>query len=643
MFDDNNDPYKDDPNYEPECNMSGNKTFAQICDSRFGRRDVLRGGVAAAALSFVGAARAAGPRSNVATLGFDALPQSTSDVVGVPAGYTATPILPWGTPISGAYPAYLDGGLNTGAEQENQIGMHHDGMHFFPINGSSLRGLLVMNHEFIEQQYLHPSLATVNNRARTDLDGVRKEIAAHGVSIVEIARTPGGWEVVRGPFNRRITANTPMELTGPVRGDDKVKTLFSPEGVATRGTVNNCAHGYTPWDTYLTCEENWAGYFFNNDQPQPREHARYGVATNGRGRYGWGTVASVDDYTRFNASTRGATPAEDYRNEPNTYGWVVEIDPFDPTSTPKKRTALGRFGHEGAWVAPVQQGQPVTVYMGDDSQFEYVYKFVSSGRWMKQRPAANRELLENGTLYVARFNEDGSGDWIALTFGQNGLTPENGFASQADVLLNTRTAADLVGATPMDRPEWGTIDERTGDVYMTFTNNTRRGADNITASSPRGPNPFGHIIRWRENGNRYWAQKFSWEIFMLAGPANGDSVNVPAGGGPLGPDGEFSSPDGIWYANDILWIQTDGNAFGNDQMLACIPETGDIRRFFTGVVNCEVTGVVNTPDNRTLFVNIQHPGEGSFGSSNWPDGGAARPRSATVAVERINGGVIAKV
>ena len=641
MFDDKTDPYAEDPNFEPVCNNSGNKTFAAVCAARYGRRTFLQGTVAGAALGFVGAAHAKGPKSAAASLDFDAIPQSTADVIKVPAGYTETAFLPWGTPITGAYPTYIDGGLNTGAEQEQQIGMHHDGMHFFPINGSSVRGLLVMNHEYIEQQYLHASLAGVNNSARTDLDGVRKEIAAHGVSIVEIGRTPGGWDVIRGAYNRRITANTPMELTGPVRGDDKVKTKYSPTGVATRGTVNNCAHGYTAWNTYLTCEENWAGYFFNNDPERPREHVRYGVATNGRGRYGWGTVDSVDDYTRFNASTRGADATEDYRNEPNTYGWVVEIDPFDPTSTPKKRTALGRFGHEGAWMAPVQQGQPVTVYMGDDSRFEYVYKFVSKGRWMKQLPEANRELLADGTLYVARFNEDGSGEWIALTFGENGLTPENGFTSQADVLLNTRLAADLIGATPMDRPEWGTVDKRTGDVYMTFTNNSRRGADDTTASSPRGPNPFGHIIRWRELGNRYWATKFNWDIFMLGGPANGDSLNGVTGD-PLGVGSEFSSPDGIWYDNGIVWIQTDGNAFGHDQMLACVPETGDIRRFFTGVINCEVTGVVSTPDYRTLFVNIQHPGEGDFGSSNWPDGDSNRPRSATVIVERANGGVIAR-
>ena len=639
MYDETNASPFDDPNYEPECNRSGNRPFAAVADVRYGRRDVLRGGVAALALGFVGARAHAKPsNATPAQLGFNAIAQSVSDEIGVPAGYVAKPFCPWGTPITGSYPAYLDGGLNTGAEQEQQIGMHHDGMHYFPFGGEAegaRHGLLVMNHEYIEQRYLHPNGATTVGGVRTVPDEVRKEIAAHGVSVVEIAKPGSEWEIVRGRYNRRITGGTVMELTGPVAGSDFVKTKFSPDGARTRGTLNNCAHGYTAWNTYLTCEENWTGYFFNADAVQPREHTRYGVPRS-NGRYGWGTVSSIDEYARFNASTLGATPSDDYRNEPNSFGWVVEIDPFDPTSTPKKRTALGRFGHEGAWMAPVQQGQPVVVYMGDDSRFEYVYKFVSKGIWQKQKD--NRDLLEEGTLFVARFNDDGSGDWIALVFGENGLTPENGFTSQADVLVNTRLAADLVGATPMDRPEWGTIDEANGDVYMTFTNNSRRTEPN--APNPRTTNRFGHIVRWRELGNRYFAKKFNWELFVLAGPAS-DSKNFAAPGAPaLDADSEFSSPDGLWWDNGILWIQTDGNAFGNDQMLACVPETGEIRRFFTGVVNCEVTGVVSTPDYRTLFVNLQHPGEGDPTSSDWPDRGGRRPRSASVIVERIDGGVI---
>jgi hypothetical protein len=638
MFDDKVQSLYRDPNYEPECNASGNRPFESVCESRYGRRDILRGGVAALALGFVGSARAdigTGPR---ARLGFTAIPQSKADAVGVPQGYSAAPFIPWGTPITGSYPAYLDGGFNTGAEQEQQVGMHHDGMHYFAIksaDGGVQRGLLAVNHEYIEEQYLHPYGATIVNNARAVEDEVRKEIAAHGVSIIEIRKSESGWRVVKSEYNRRITGGTPMQLTGPVAGSDFVKTKYSPDGAKARGTLNNCAHGYTPWRTYLTCEENWAGYFFNADAVKPREHSRYGVPSS-FGRYGWGTFDAVDAYARFNASTRGASATDDYRNEPNTFGWVVEIDPFDPTSTPKKRTALGRFAHEGAWVAPARKGRPIVVYMGDDSRFEYVYKFVSKGVYVKG--GDNRNLLDDGTLYVAKFNDDGSGQWIALAFGRNGLTPENGFASQADILVNTRLAADFVGATPMDRPEWGAVDGETRDVYMTFTNNSRRTVGN--SPNPRAPNPYGHIIRWRERNLRYHATEFDWDLFVLAGP-NSDSKNFAAPGAPgLDAASEFSSPDGLWFDNGILWIQTDGNAFGNDQMLACVPETGEIRRFFTGVPNSEVTGVVSTPDRRTLFLNIQHPGEDEAGSSHWPDGGSARPRSATVIVERLDRGVI---
>ena len=234
-----------------------------------------------------------------------------------------------------------------------------------------------------------------------------------------------------------------MEITGPVRGDDLVRTRFSPDGVRCRGTLNNCANGYTPWGTYLTCEENWAGYFVNDDAAQPREHKRYGVSTSAsHDRYSWHTRAE-DEYARFNAAATGASALADYRNEPNTFGWVVEIDPMDPASTPKKRTALGRFAHEGAWPSLARFGQRLAIYMGDDSRFEYIYKFVTRDAYWGRK--TDRDLLDHGTLYVARFNEDGSGDWLALEFGQNGLTPENGFHSQADILVNTRTAADFVG------------------------------------------------------------------------------------------------------------------------------------------------------------------------------------------------------
>lgn len=647
---------------EPLSNHSANPHFNTVLEARLSRRDVLKGSLGAAMLGLFGAsaalanpasmpetARMRPPFMRRPTLGFEPIAVTRADAITVPAGYTAQAFLPWGTPIAGSYPAYIEGGHNTGADQEQQVGMHHDGMHYFPLGRgrkASEHGLLVLNHEYIDQQMLHPAGPTVVAGVRTVEDEVRKEIAAHGVSVVEIKKNgSGGWDVVRGRYNRRITGATHMEITGPVRGSDLVKTKYSPKGRATRGTLNNCAHGYTPWGTYLTCEENWAGYFVNRDAVRPREHSRYGVAT-GSGRYRWETVPG-DAYERFNASSLAGSATEDYRNEPNTYGWVVEVDPFDPKSTPKKRTAMGRCGHEGAWLGPVRAGQPVAFYMGDDARDEYIYKFVTKKPY---RPGkADGSLLDEGTLYVARFHEDGSGDWVALAFGKNGLTPENGFADQADVLVNTRLAADFVGATKMDRPEWGAVHPRTGEVYMTLTNNSNRSV--VDAANPRGPNPYGHIIRWREQGDRVTAEAFSWDIFVLAGPEGDSQVLPAAGGAALDAGNIFASPDGLWIdANGVLWIQTDmsgsqlaSGPFGNNQMLAAVPETGEIRRFLSGPMVCEVTGVVSTPDSKTMFINIQHPGEGSSyasPTSHWPDGGTARPRSSTVIITRDDGGEI---
>lgn len=652
---------------DPDTNHSGNPTFQSIVDRRYSRREVLQGGIGlAVAAGFWGGANSAlaafgsvsprGPAGSAPTLAFDPVAITRADQVTVPAGYTASAFIPWGTPIVAPFPAYQDGGLNSGADQEAQIGMHHDGMYYFPLfHGprGNRQGLLCINHEYIQPNTIHANGPTLENGVRTIADEVRKEVAAHGVTVVEIQATARGeWDVVRGRYNRRITAGTPMEITGPVRGNDLVKTLYSPDGTATRGTVNNCAYGSTPWGTYLTCEENWAGYFVN-DGAQPREHSRYGVSTSANhSRYFWHTVAGTDEYVRFNATPTGGSAIEDYRNEPNSYGWVVEIDPFDPTSTPKKHTALGRFGHEGAWLAPALQGQPLVCYMGDDANNEYIYKYVSKQRYF--RSTAGSELLDDGTLYVARFNDDGSGDWLALDINDPAfLAAAAGveFKDQADVLVNARLAADVVGATRMDRPEWGTVHPKTREVYMTLTNNTRRAADAVNAANPRGPNPYGHIIRWREEDNRSSATRFQWDIFVLAGP---ESDSRQLDGAALDSSNIFASPDGLWIDQfGTLWIQTDmsgsqlnSGPFGNNQMLVANPQTGDIQRFFVGPVGCEVTGVVSTPDGKTLFVNIQHPGEqgavpdGAQYSSSWPDGGSARPRAATVIVTKDDGGVV---
>jgi secreted PhoX family phosphatase len=671
------------PDDEPICNRSNNPAFESILSNRLQRRQVLKGSLALAVTSMfagpvISAVRPRAAAASSTMLGFKAVPVSEADAIVVPEGYTARVLIPWGDPITGDYPAYsLE---STGEEQSMQVGSHHDGMHFFPIEGespyegSSEDGLLVVNHEYVEPRYMHATaIGTALDSSGLPMvgemraaDEVLKELNGHGVSIVRVQKqADGSWAMVRDPLNRRITGLTTMEISGPVRGSNLVKTKYSPDGTSTRGTLNNCAHGVTPWNTYIAAEENWAGYFRNGDVMQnsagemepnlPREHARYGVET-GVSRYAWELADSgADEYIRFDASTKGASPTEDYRNEPNTFGWLVEIDPFDPESTPQKRTALGRFAHEGVVFQPAIEGESVVCYSGCDARFEYIYKYVSAEPYFKE--TASGDLLDDGTLYVAKFNDDGSGEWVALVFGENGLTPENGFSDQADVLVNTRTAADFVGATKMDRPEWGAVDPNTKAVYFTLTNNTRREAEQVDAPNPRANNGWGHIIRWTETGGDPTANTFEWDLFVLAGPEN-DSKDLE--GKSLNDDNKFACPDGLWFDSESrLWIQTDiGESeqnqgdfaqFGNNQMLAADPNTGEIRRFLTGPIGQEITGVITTPDQRTMFINVQHPGatttEEDFAAntlkSRWPDQDTAvYPRSATVVITKDDGGVI---
>lgn len=663
---------------EPMCNHSNNPTFASILGSRLQRRQVLRGGLAFAVTSlFAGpiskGLRPAPAAADTTLLGFTAVPISEADTIVVPEGYTARTLIPWGEPITGSYPDYSLS--NTGEEQAMQVGSHHDGMHFFPIegespyDGSSDEGLLVVNHEYVEPRYMHQSAvgmafdsgAVPMQGEMRVADEVLKEMNAHGVSIVHLQQQESReWTVVRSDLNRRVTALTPAEITGPASGSDLLKTKYSPDGTHTRGTLNNCAHGVTPWNTYMAAEENWAGYFRNGDTlpgnqgPEPtlpREHARYGVSTD-TSRYQWDLADSgAEEYARFDASATGASATDDYRNEPNTFGWMTEIDPFDPTSAPRKHTALGRFAHEGVVFQPAIEGEPVVCYSGDDARFEYIYKFVSAQPY--EAATASGDLLDEGTLYVAKFSADGTGEWVALAFGENGLTPENGFADQADILVNTRTAADFVGATKMDRPEWGAVDPNTREVYFTLTNNTRRTAEQVDEANPRPENSWGHIIRWNETG----ATTFEWDLFVLAGPS-ADSVS-PAGNA-LTEDNKFVCPDGLWIdADSRVWIQTDISEsvqntdefaeFGNNQMLAADPRTGEIRRFLTGPTGQEITGVIATPDQRTLFINVQHPGatvaDADFAAGNlnsrWPNQSPdIYPRSATVVITKDDGGVI---
>jgi secreted PhoX family phosphatase len=626
----------------------GQQTLDDVIRVRLSRRDVLMGGLGAAAAAFVGASL---PRQGAATplLGFTPVPVSRDDAVVVPPGYGAHVVFAWGDPVSGG-PEFRGDASNSAAEQALQAGMHHDGMHFFSLprgSDSSSHGLLAINHEYTDDGLLH-----TDGMTPWTAEKVAKSRAAHGVSVIEVRLEGGRWTVVRpSRYARRITGDTPIYFSGPAAGHTLLRTAGDPSGRMALGTLNNCASGVTPWGTYLTCEENWGGYFVNSGTVSAL-HARYNVDQKGWG-YRW------HEYDpRFDA---GRHP-----NEPNRFGWVVEIDPFDPTRPPVKRTALGRMAHEGATLA-VAPDHRVVCYLGDDglTGFEHIYKFVSARPYSPGLGLdVNAHVLDHGTLYAARFNDDGSGEWVELTHGRNGLTPERGFASPAEVVINARGAADLAGATFMDRPEWVALHPVTQEVYCTLTNNARRGAPGQRGpdrANPRAKNVMGHVIRWREAGNDPTATRFEWDIFLLAGdPAHAD----PNLRGNVRGETAFACPDGLWFdQRGVLWIQTDVAAramaapdwarIGNNQMLAADPTTGEVRRFLTGPSGSEVTGLTATPDLRTLFVNIQHPGEPPVAHpprndpgapkavSAWPEGErGGRPRSATIAIRRADGGMI---
>jgi hypothetical protein len=697
-----------------------------------------------------------------AGIGFESIPAATiptggttvPDLVQVPPGYRSELFVAWGDPIMPGAPAWKEDGTETAAEQAMQFGENNDGMHFFPFpvaggsGASNDRGLLCVNHEYTQEQFLHGAEGLTGGAGVT-IAKVRKSQAAHGVAVVEARRTRGRWGVVRNSaFGRRVTVNTPMRIGGPAAGSDLVRTnLYAitdagsapvlnsdgsqrrTDGTQAWGTLNNCAHGYTPWGTYLTCEENWNAYFGTTSTTHARtkNEIRYGVQPAGAfGNYFWWRA---DD--RFDIAKNP--------NEQNTFGYVVEIDPFNPRATPVKRTALGRFKHESVQVA-IGPDYSVTFYMGCDERSEYIYKFVCAGKWNPKNRAANMNLMDSGTLYVAKFTATAGakagtyrGEWIALvpgTVGVDGVAlrdnPNFAGGSDADVqgriCVLTRMAADAVGATPMDRPEWVALRTYSYggrpsngytygpgmplEVYCTLTNSSQRGRTGgtqtvnpdgsraagdlrppVDAANPRPDNDYGHIIRWRDDNNDAKSIGFEWDIFVLCGDTkaamqmpnpktlpsnytaaghdgyNGDVVDVPAG------SADFGAPDGLWFDHfGRLWIQTDqaGDGRGDWQyiganaMLCADPNTKEVRRFMTSPPDCEVTGMVSTPDGRTMWVGIQHPNDGGSTENptavgNWPQGqypvnsagepvpntaGKRRPRSAVVVVTRNDGGVI---
>ncbi|MES2830644.1 MAG: PhoX family phosphatase [Pseudomonadota bacterium] len=698
-------------------NDSPNADFNSILETRVSRRNMLRSGAASAAGALFGSigleAFAAMPdrRGNSARgpnrkpvqklLGFTSVSKSLLDTVVVPTGYTASVIYALGDPLRSATSEYNNDGQDS--DFENRAGDHHDGMEWFgltqdgrPSPNAVDRGLLGVNHEATTDErlasfFLHADGGTTTlPRPASEVD---KEVAIHGVSFVEVRAKAGKWAYVKdSPFNRRFTPLTDMEISGPARGNALLVTEYSPTGTRTRGTLNNCGTGKTPWGTFLTGEENWSGYFARNatdDAARSNDKSvtslnRYGRAQGSTSRHGWESAGTEDKYARWNISKTGSSlnGSDDYRNELNGMGYIVEMDPYDKTRLAKKRTGLGRYAHESAAFGKVQNGQPLAVYMGDDSRNEYIYKWVSAARWRAEDAnpadylAIGDKYLDAGKLYVARFDADGNGEWIELSISNPAIASyaSYAFADQADICVNARIAGDAVGATKMDRPEWCSVNPANGEIYFALTNNTNRRIDPAnsgqsvpdsanprvytdtkggTTATQQG-NPNGHILRIREANPGAAATRFTWDVYLFGAESTAPNGTVNLSN--LTADQDFSSPDGLVFSpsTGICWFQTDDSAYTdvtNCMMLAGLPgAVGDggkvtltypkangtnlavdtyvgkaptpdtLKRFLVGPVGCEITGLAETPDGKAMFINIQHPGESTAAANiNNPD------------------------
>lgn len=727
---------------DENSNNSNNPSFDSVLQARLSRRGLLRGGmgsVSTVMLAGVGLGACGGSNEAVAApvappstlLGFTAVSKSLTDAVLVPPGYTASVIYALGDPLTGTTAAYKNDGTDTGFE--NRAGDHHDGMEWFGLDASGKpslssvdRGLLALNHEATTDEtrssfFLHADGGSSTlPRPAFEVD---KETAIHGISVVEVKSTGGKWaSVPASSFNFRLTAlSAGLRLAGPASGNALLVTKHSTDGTMTRGTINNCGTGKTPWGTFLTGEENWSGYFFRNagdDTARGGATAksvvalkRYGRNAGSASRHGWESAGSDDKYARWNISQGAGAATDDYRNEMNTFGYIVEIDACDKTKAARKRTALGRFAHESAAFGRPVAGQPLAVYMGDDSRGEYIYKFVSTKAWTAadanpaDRITTGDTYLDAGKLCVAKFNNDGTGGWIELTTNNpliSGFAPY-AFADQADVLVNSRLAADAVGATKMDRPEWCATNVANGEIYFTLTNNSKRAVNSAVmppdsanprvysdiknGSSTQTGNPNGHVLRLKEGAVGNAATSFSWDVYVFGAESSAapGTVNLSS----LTDDQDFSSPDGLVFSpsTGIMWIQTDDGAYTdvtNCMMLAALPGTvgdgakktlsytkadastltvdtyvgkapGDdkLKRFLVGPVGSEITGLCETPDGKAIFMNIQHPGETTKMAdiadptkytSQWPSnagyGAGKRPRSATIVITKKDGGKI---
>jgi secreted PhoX family phosphatase len=621
-FDGNNAAIHDDFGDIP-TNNSGNTPFSEVLAANLSRRQVMRGGVAAAVASIF-APRDVFANSHLVnfapvTIADYAAKSAGATVPVISTDYEYQVLIPWGTPIVPGVSEYTGNPISrpTAVEQENQIGIGHDGMWLFAENGTSNSdGMLCINHEFGTNPHL------LGKDFPENLDDVRLSQAGHGCSVVRIKKGQGGngpWDIVKTDGrNRRITVNTPVTFDGPVAGSEYLENLADN---APLGTVNNCGSGYTPWGTYLTCEENFNGYFGSNDpnfEPLNEKQARYGFSGGGFG-YGWHVFDPRFDLSNYQ-----------YANEYNRFGWIVEIDPQDPTKPPVKHTALGCFKHEGIAITEVGDNGKLACYMGDDQRFDYCYKFVTRHGW-ESALAAGVSPLAEGTLYVAQFKANGRGNWIALDMDNPKL--KSRFSSLAELLVNTRKAADIVGATPMDRPEWTTIAADGESVFWTLTNNSRRTKKN--AANPEAPNNDGHIIKTLDLDD----DTFEWDFFILASDTQGT-------------EGVFTDPDAAFADRDgRLFIGTDGGQpDGLQDQLTVFDTTESLApgqlptpyRLFVGVADDEITGWAQTPDQTTAMTNMQHPGNGDPALTNFPAAtdGTTIPRDCTIVITRKDGGVV---
>jgi secreted PhoX family phosphatase len=649
-------------------NRSSNQPLLELARTRMSRRTALKGFVTTAAVGAFGGTLtsrfALAAEGGPSTLGFQSLEQVIKEDHQVAPGYSANVLIRWGDPVLPDVPEF-DPMNQTADAQAKQFGYNCDYLAYFPLprgSDNSEHGLLHVNHEYTSQELMFPGWAKLDaaegkpdeekadaiaeaSLAAQTPEQTRVEMMAHNGSVIEVRKENGAWTVVPdSQYARRITLDTEMHIAGPAAGHDRMKTSSDPDGTRVFGTINNCAGGKTPWGTVLMAEENFHGYFGGElaaDSAESRNHERYGVPGVS---YAW--WRSQD---RFDL---GKEP-----NEPNRYGWMVEYDPYDPNSLPVKRTALGRAKHEGATSVVNKDGR-VVFYSGDDERFEYLYRFVTNGTFDPDNLEANRDLLDDGVLSVARFDED-KVTWLPLVFGEGPLTEENDFHSQADVLIETRRAADLLGATPMDRPEDVEPNPVNGRVYVMLTNNSRRKPEQVDAVNPRAENAHGQVVELIPPGGAgqdadHTADQFDWEFLLIAG-----DPKKPDSGAQYHPDTEawISSPDNCAFDNEgRIWISTDqggAQAKNNipDGMYAC-DLSGDgrayLKFFYACPVGAEMCGPEFTPDGRTLFVAVQHPAEADGyvstfenPSTRWPDfAEGAPPRPSLVAITKDDGGPI---